>query len=483
MASDRELRARADRAVAQAAKKAGRDPQRPRYHLMPAAHWNNDPNGPVQYRGRFHMFYQHNPFEAHWGNMSWGHAFSEDLVHWKHLPIALVPTPGAYDKDGVFSGCCVIDKDVPTIVYTGVRPEVQCLACSRDGLRTWRKHPANPVISTRPEGLDLEGFRDPFVWKEGRNWYMALGSGIKGKGGTVLLYRSPDLVRWKFLKPLCVGKKRQSGHNWECPNFFGLGKQYVLVVSPHGPVLYWTGRYQRHEFAPRTPPQRLDLGDAYYAPNSLQDEKGRRLMWGWVHEARDRRLCEKAGWSGCLTLPRVLSLREDGTLGMEPAPELKALRGRHWRRESAEIRPGEGGYLKEIRGDCLEIRAEFSLERARQCGLKVRRSPGGRQETAILYDRQRRCLEVVRERSSRTRGVALDTVGGRFALKGGERLHLQVFLDRSVLEIYANGRACLTTRVYPSRQDALGLELFARGGKARLHELDIWEMGTIWRKP
>jgi len=479
--SYQELLARANRAVTRARAKAARDPQRPQYHLMPPAHWNNDPNGPIQFRGRYHMFYQHNPFAARWGNMSWGHAVSEDLVHWEHWPIALVPTPDRYDKDGIFSGCCVNDDGVPTIVYTGVRPEVQCIATGRDNMRTWRKHPANPVIPARPEGLELEGFRDPFVWKEGRDWHMVLGSGIKGKGGTALLYRSRDLVRWKYLHPLCVGKKRESGHNWECPNFFPLGKKHVLVVSPHGPVLYWSGRYRNARFTPETKPRRMDLGEVFYAPNCLEDDQGRRIMWGWVREARSQEACARAGWASCLTLPRVLSLDEAGKLVQIPAPELQALRGRNFRLEDVAVTPGESGFLKGIRGDCLEIAAEFPQAKATRFGLKVRRAPGGKQETVIAYDRGRRRLEVVRERSSTARGVALDTVGGTLRLERGESLEVQVFLDRSVLEVYANGRACLTTRIYPSRKDAVGMDLFAEGGSVQVRSLDVWEMGSIWK--
>ena len=122
------------------ASKMAADPHRPQYHFLPAANWMNDPNGPIYWQGQYHMFYQYNPNGAYWGDMHWGHAVSPDLVHWKHLPVALAPTAGGPDKDGVFSGCAIVDGGVPTVLYTGVNPEVQCLATSDDRLINWEKY-------------------------------------------------------------------------------------------------------------------------------------------------------------------------------------------------------------------------------------------------------------------------------------------------------------------------------------------------------
>ena len=114
----------------------------------------------------FHLFYQHNPNGPSWGTMHWGHAVSEDLVHWTHLPIALAPAPGGPDQAGCFSGCAVDDDGIPTLVYTGVHPQRQCIATSVDDLLTWEKYAGNPVIAAPPEDLDVVGFRDPCVWQE-----------------------------------------------------------------------------------------------------------------------------------------------------------------------------------------------------------------------------------------------------------------------------------------------------------------------------
>ena len=181
-----------------------RDPLRPRFHLLPRANWMNDPCAPRFFGGQYHMFFQHNPEAAVWGDMHWAHATSPDLVHWKHLPIALSPTPGSYDAYGCFTGSVLPGLDTPSILYTGVTRcspqqetirgegirEVQCLATSTDSeLRTWKKLD-KPVLENPP--MAVTGFRDPCPWKDGDTWYLGVGSGFNKVGGAVLLYSSRD---------------------------------------------------------------------------------------------------------------------------------------------------------------------------------------------------------------------------------------------------------------------------------------------------
>src|SRR3989442_1456985 len=218
------------------------DPLRPQYHLLPARNWMNDPNGPIHWNGRYHMFFQYNPNAAVWSDMHWAHAVSEDMIHWRHLPIALAPTPGWEDADGCFTGSAVNDRGPATILYTGVKTaapeqatlrdgvhnfrEVQCLATSSDPqLLTWTKW--NQPVLQPPKDPRLAGFRDPFLWSEGENWFLGVGSGLFKQGGRVLLYRSKDLRQWEYLHPLASGKWTEresvnpvdSGEMWECPRF------------------------------------------------------------------------------------------------------------------------------------------------------------------------------------------------------------------------------------------------------------------------
>jgi beta-fructofuranosidase len=452
------------------------DPHRPRYHFLPPAHWMNDPNGLICWSGEYHLFYQHNPNGAFWGTMHWGHAVSRDLVHWTHLPIALAPTPGGPDWDGCFSGCAVENDGVPTLVYTGVTPEVQCVATSHDGLLTWEKHPANPVIAGPPEGLAVTGFRDPWVWREGDEWQMLLGSGIQGVGGAVLHYTSPDLVCWEYQGPICVGEATKTGTVWECPNFFPLGDRHVLIVSPI-PLrksIYFVGSYADGQFTPELEGV-LDDGGHFYAPQTFLDAEGNRVMFGWLWEGRSDAAQRGSGWAGVMSLPRVLSLDGDGRLRMEPSRELQRLRREHQRHENVDLDGTVSPLLLDVRGDAIEMVATFAPSDGAEFGLVVRRSPDGEEETRIVCDRRAGRLAVDRSRSSLDPETTRDVQGGEFTPAPEEAVTLHVFLDRSVVEVYANGRRCVTSRVYPSRSDSLGVGIFACGS-ATVTRLDAWQI-------
>lgn len=466
--------------------------QRPLYHFQPRANWMNDPNGLIQWDGQYHLFYQYNPNGPVHDTIHWGHATSRDLVRWERLPVALTPTPGAPDEAGCYSGCAVDANGVPTLMYTGVRGdrpyhESQCLATSADGLRTWRPHPGNPVIAAPPDGLDVVGFRDPYVWKEGDAWYCLIGSSVRRVGGTVFLYRSADLVHWEYLHQLLTGDQTVTdpvwtGTMWECPQFFPLGDKHVLMISVWDThkthyTAYYLGAYRDHTFTPEGV-RRFDTGANYYAPATLRDERGRRLIWGWPWEGRSQEAQRAAGWAGVMSLPRVLTLRDDGALGVEPAPELQALRGAHQHHTGIRLTPSSSGVLPEARGDALEIVAEFdpASGNARQYGLLVRCSPEREEYTRIVYDRAEERLLVDRTHASLDPDVQRGAHGGAFELAAGESLRLHVYLDRSIVEVYANGRTCLTERIYPSRPDSLGIDLFANGGSITATAVDVWTL-------
>ena len=420
---------------------------------------------------------------------------SEDLVYWTDLPVALEPTLGGPDEDGCYSGCAFDNHGIPTLIYTGVQGEKQlpCLAESSDGeLVTWKKYEGNPVIPSPPERLETTGFRDHCVWKEDGTWYQVIGSGVRGVGGAVLLYRSWDLINWEYMHPLYVGDETctnpvWTGSMWECPDFFALGDKHVLIVSvfdsesPHYTV-YFIGSYVDHRFVPEKL-EVIDPGGYFYAPQTLLDEKGRRIMWGWVWEGRDESAALEAGWAGVLSLPRVLSMRPDGKLGMEPVSELRGLRGEHYGFANIDLTPDSFDAFKGVQGDCLEIVAEFEIQDAECLGLKVHCSPGGEEETLIVYDNERKRLGLDTTRSSLGAGVHRDARWSSLTLHPGETLRLHIFIDRSVIEVFANHQTCITGRTYPSLPESSGLDLFSLRGNAKLKSLDLWEMSPIWTAP
>jgi beta-fructofuranosidase len=215
------------------------DAHRPHYHFLPPSNWMNDPNGLIQWKGQYHLFYQYNPYGPFPGHMHWGHAVSADLVHWTDLPIALTPTAGRADAHGCWSGCAIDNHGTPTLLYSGVHPQVVCLATSDSELLIWNYYPGNPVIADPPVELQARtggDFRDPFVWREGDYWYLLMGSSIQGVGGAILLYRSVDLTTWEYLHPLLTGDVNifepvRIGVIWECPNMLTFGEQRVLLFS------------------------------------------------------------------------------------------------------------------------------------------------------------------------------------------------------------------------------------------------------------
>lgn len=452
------------------------DLTRPQYHLTPPANWLNDPNGIIEWNDRYHVFYQYNPGGPMHGTIHWGHAVSDDLVHWKDEPVALTPSPDGPDRDGCWSGCAVDDDGTATIFYTGGRGmhQLPCRAIAADSaLRKWEKDPANPVIEEVPENVigsdhwEAE-FRDHCIWFSDGLWHHLIGSGLRDVGGAVFYYTSPDLDEWEYVGPLLVGD-RETGAMWECPELLELGEYDLLHVSNYEDVLYFLGEFGEQEFHTERRGL-LDHGD-FYAPQSLFGED-RYVMWGWIPELRDERAQWDAGWSGTLSVPRELTV-ENGHLHQCPIPELEALRRSHARH--ADLTVENSNQKLDVRGRAIELRATIHVE-ASEAGFSVFESPDGVERTRIGIEDER--LIVHREASS----LATSSVDHReLPLMNLERpLDLRVFLDGSVIEIFVNERRCLSTRAYPTRPDSNGLSVYAHDGSTRFEELDIWTLGSAW---
>ncbi len=304
-------------------------PLRPKFHFLAPSNWMNDPNGTIFYNGEYHLFYQYNPFKSKWGSIHWGHASSRDLVHWKHLPIALSPSRNK-GENHCFSGCCVIHDGQPRILYTkiGSLKDVfygaeQWLALGTNDLNRWEKFAHNPVMEDSLHGdLKVRQWRDPYLWKDKDTWYCVLSGHVKWKHrGVVLLYKSSDLKKWQFVGTLYRGQKGQ-GWTFECPNFFPLGNKYVLLISSfRNKVLCGIGEFRNSQFV-QTSWNVFDHSKNFYATNTLKDDKGRLIVFGWIKGGGK-------GWNGCISLPRILSMDNDNRLKIEPLPELAMLRADH----------------------------------------------------------------------------------------------------------------------------------------------------------
>lgn len=483
------------------------DRHRPQYHVSPPAHWMNEPHAPIYFDGQYHLFYQHNPQGPFFHQIHWGHWVSQDLVHWRDLPVALAPEKDQLAPDGIWSGSATYDADgLPVLFFTAGNDSAspnQSVALARstytlDGnpdLVQWVKHPEPLIVQKKGMGA-FGDFRDPFVWKDDDGWYALVGSGIEG--GAALAFASQDMLNWTYKGPLFkadIQKFPYLGPIWELPVLLPLGSdkqgvnKHLLLVSPVGKgadveVFYWIGQLDKQNlsFIPdQEEPQLIDLGDFHFTgPSGMVDPKtGRNIVFTIAQGDRTSEMEYKSGWAHNGGLPLSVYLRDDGRLGIEPIQELQSLRGAKRLSLRDQSLAETNVQLRDVHGDMLEIQLELEPGSAKQFGIKVRCTPDGEEETLLYYDWNQAMLMVDRSKTTlhpgeKCRGIQ----GGKLELLG-ENLKLHIYLDRSMVEAYANGLKSLTTRVYPSRMDALGLEIWG-DGEPFVKSLDIWDMQSIW---
>jgi len=452
----------------------------PRYHLAARAGWINDPNGLVWFDGWYHAFYQHHPYSTQWGPMHWGHARSQDLVHWEHLPVAIAPE-GPEDKDGCFSGSAVVDGDTLALIYTGHKfhgdagnednlYQVQCLATSRDGIHFERQ---GIVVDTPP---GVHHFRDPKVWREGESWYMIVGARA-GETGQVRLYRSRDLRQWQEEGVLDEAEAGM-GFMWECPDFFTLGDKRVLMFSPQGMAahgfknrnLFQSG-YLLGDWQPGQPFVRagefveMDHGHDFYAPQSFLTPDGRRIVIGWLDMWESPLPEQQDGWAGMLSLPRELSLSPDSHVQMRPAKEVESLRQGWYPWPVSMLNNQQIGVAENAEAMEVVLNWKGADSTAEQYGLSL--GDGLR----VYVDAQMQRL--VLERHYPQHGLC----GTRSVpLRLDRDLQLRVFIDSSSVEVFVNdGEACLSSRIYPDAGHR-DLRLFAWSGSASLSDGGAWQL-------
>lgn len=476
------------------------DRYRPRYHLMPDAGWMNEPHAPFYYQGRYHLFFQKNPFGPFWHQIHWGHWTSTDMVHWRELPIALAPEDDGLATDGIWSGSATHAADgTPVLFFTAgndkARPNQRtgmATPCdARDPeLACWKKHPT--PVTLQAQGMGRFGeFRDPFVFRDGerQRWLQLVGSALPGRSGTALVYESTDLRHWTPRGPLFSIDARpfpDFEKTWELPVLLPVGKgvdgreRHVFLNDVRGQAYYWIGvfdaasaRFKPDSEAPRA----FDVGQGHFSgPSGFVDPKtARSIVFSIAQGERTLRDEWDAGWAHNAGLPIALSLGADGELRLAPIGELAALRGRQLI-DLRDVGVAEAAKaLAGLHGDGLEIELELAPSaQAAKRGVSVRVAPGRAEATDLYVDSAAGRLEI--DRTLTTEGKSYGVQGGAFEL-GPENLRMRVFLDRSMVEAYVNERRSLTSRTYPSRVDADGLALLAAPGD-RVVSLKVWAMGA-----
>jgi beta-fructofuranosidase len=467
-----------------------------------------DANGCIYWKGRYHLMFIYQDPSLPEGGHCWGHLSSADLTNWKLHPPALVPAPDDPDV-GIFSGNAFINREgVPMLCWFGIKAGVCVATALDDDLIHWRKHAANPIIPVPREGDPGFGqytVWDPYLWLEGDVYHCLLGGNRLPNGkDTLYLCTSEDLVHWTPRGPFYEHPDlswTSEGEDCSCPDFFALGSRHALMCISHkvGCRCY-VGKYDRQQnrFLPEQHVRMNWPGGMFFAADSLQDARGRRIFWAWVTDPRVRPTQEATG-SGVQSLPRVVSLGDDGALRITPVEELAALRGNLRRVGQLDLPANEDVFVEGIAGDRLELAAEFDLRASRAAGLKVRCSPDGREETGIWYDAALGKLRVDMawstlrgdvtygqppfqshrlERAS-DNATSFTAVEAPLSLPVGERLRLRVFLDGPMLEVFANDRQCVTQQIFPALPDSVQVKACARGGEATLLSLRAWDMAAV----
>lgn len=322
---------------------------RPQFHFSCPKGWINDPNGFSFFNGKFHLYYQHNPKDTHWGPMHWGHATSKNLLKWKNQKIALFPDSKA-DDQGCFSGTALSENDRQILIYTGVTKEgdqniqQQCIAINNN--KTISKIPQNPVIRSSDVKVEFckTDFRDPKIWKEGDTYYCAAVIKKADNNGAIALFTSSNLTDWNF-KSILAQSNGELGGMWECPDFFKLEDKDVIILSPQSVKenkekglkegnnsVYMAGTYDKAKgtFTPDIRPEnnftavQLDHGIDFYAPQTTEAPDGRRIMIAWMQDWQSYITPENFNWSGMMTLPRELFFK-DNCLYQKPVKEYEAM--------------------------------------------------------------------------------------------------------------------------------------------------------------
>ena len=434
--------------------KSGRTEQyRPQIHFTPNRNWMNDPNGMVYANGVYHLFYQYNPQGNSWGNMSWGHATSSDLMHWEEQPVALTRD----ELGDIFSGSAVIDKDntagfgnnAMIALYTSASgAQQQSMAYSTDGGKSFTRYTGNPVIKNNDDNL-----RDPKVFwhEESKKWIMALAKGWKM--GTEF-YGSTDLKNWTHLSTFFVALPGRPSLQWECPDLISFDykgkKKYVLLVSvnPGGPILgsgtmYFVGDFDGTTFTadPLDYPLWFDYGMDNYAGVTWSNTPNRHILIGWMNNWQYAGDVPCSPWRSAMTLPRELKLIEyDGKplLANVVVDEVDKIAS-NWQDVPGTINAK----------DAYQLRLTIDLDK----GSTITLSNDNKESFTMDIIASERMF--VAHRTSATGQTTFNAIFSIPSMRAplntvGNSVVLDIFVDQSSVEIFTqNGSMSMTNLVFP----------------------------------
>ncbi|MFC1713409.1 glycoside hydrolase family 32 protein [Candidatus Poribacteria bacterium] len=476
-------------------KKMAGERYRPIYHYINPEGTLNDPNGLCFWKGRWHLFYQAYPPED--TRQHWGHAISDDLVHWQDLPYAIYPNP----ERCCFSGSTLVEEDRVIAMYHGTEVGNMVAISSDPLLLNWEKPTGNPVIPMKaPDGGPLP-YRvfDPCIWSKDGVYYSLSGGTLPiGPGGkrfrANFLLRSEDLINWEYLHPFLEDDLYSLvGDDGACPYFWPIGDRHMLLHFSHmSGGQYFLGDYDKErDKLVVTMHDKFNFGPAgpagTHAPSATPDGKGGIIVIFNMNPGKPTE-----GWNQIMTLPRLLTLHGKDQVGTEPAGDIESLRYDHQHIDAMTLPANHEIVLENIRGDAMEIVAEIDPKNAPMLEMNVMRSPNREEVTRIMFFKNRgfrsaeyggvlsaisidssysSLLPDVRSRAPETAPVFIDKE---------EPLKLRVFIDKSVVEVFVNGKQCVAMRVYPGRNDSVGVSLRSQGQDARLTSLDAWQMRNIY---
>ena len=478
-----------------AQKKLYEEQFRPQFHFSPAINWCNDPNGLVYNNGTYHLFYQYNPFGNRWGHMTWAHATSTNLIHWKHLPIAIPEENGIM----IFSGTCVVDKDntsgfgkdgkIPMVaVYTAHienKNQSQHIAYSVDNGITWTKYANNPVLD-----LHKVDFRDPkiFWYEPKRYWVMNVMLPVEH---IVQMYSSKNLKDWKHLSDF--GPAGDTSGVWECPDLTAVPvegmpgkKKWLLQMSMNATMQYFVGDFDGEKFINENPANKIlrpDYGPDYYAAIAYNQLPANHLPTaiGWVNNWNYANDIPTNPWKSAMSIPRNLSVKKIGDeliLIQKPVSNTNSLRKKVFTLKNVTVSDKK---VLPVNSKQFELQVDIEPAVDAVCGLKL--ASGSSHYFEIGYNAVTKVFYIDRSKSGNVSFNDNFKKQSRFEktieLKN-KKIHLQVFYDNSIAEIFVNnGEAVFTAQLFPDAGNT-GSALFNLGSKSKFRNLQVWEMKSVW---